>query len=70
MIAGLHPELVTAVIVEDVGPERPRAVSDRRAGRMDVEANGWSSIDELYAHAKTENPRTPGAVSFSACERC
>jgi len=62
MIAGLHPELVTAVIVEDVGPERPRTVSDRRAGRMDVEANGWASIDELYAHAKTENPRTPEPI--------
>jgi CheY-like chemotaxis protein len=34
MIAGLHPELVTAVIVEDVGPERPREVSNRRADRM------------------------------------
>ena len=34
MIAGLHPDLVSAVIVEDVGPERPHEVSNRRAGRM------------------------------------
>ena len=62
MIAGLHPELVSSVIVEDVGPERPREVSDRRAGRMSKEADGWASADDLYAHAKTENPRTSEPV--------
>jgi esterase len=62
MIAGLHPELVSAVVVEDVGPERPREVSNRRAGRMEKEAAGWATADELYAHAKTENPRTPEPV--------
>ena len=34
VIAGSHPELVSAVIVEDVGPERPPAISKRRADRM------------------------------------
>ncbi len=29
VFAGSHPELVSAVIVEDVGPERPREISDR-----------------------------------------
>ncbi len=62
MIAGLHPERVSAVIVEDVGPERPREVSNRRAGRMSKEADGWASMEELYAHAKTENPRTSEPV--------
>ena len=62
MIAGLHPALVSAVIVEDVGPARPREVSNRRADRMSKEAGGWASADELYAHAKTENPRTPEPV--------
>ena len=62
MIAGLHPDLVSAVIVEDVGPERPREVSNRRADRMGKEADGWASVDELYAHAKTENPRTPEPI--------
>jgi esterase len=62
MIAGLHPELVSAVIVEDVGPERPREVSNRRADRMSKEADGWASVDELYVKAKIENPRTPEPV--------
>ena len=62
MIAGLHPELVSAVIVEDVGPERPREVSNRRADRMSKEAAGWASAEDLLAHAKTENPRASEPV--------
>jgi pimeloyl-ACP methyl ester carboxylesterase len=62
MIAGLHPDLVTAVIVEDVGPERPREVSNRRADRMAKEADGWATVNDLYGQAQRENPRTPEAV--------
>lgn len=62
MIAGQTPGLVRAVIVEDVGPERPREVSNRRADRMAKEANGWASFDDLYAQAQKENPRTPEAI--------
>jgi esterase len=62
MIAGLHPELVSSVIVEDVGPERPREVSNRRADRMSREADGWATRDDLYAQAKIENPRTAEPV--------
>ncbi len=62
MVAGLHPELVSSVIVEDVGPERPREVSNRRADRMAKETDGWATIDDLYAQAQRENPRTPEAV--------
>lgn len=62
MIAGQHPELVTAVIVEDVGPERPREVSNRRADRMSKEADGWATVDEFYAQVKKENPRTSEPV--------
>ena len=62
MIAGLHPELVTAVIVEDVGPERPREVSNRRADRMSKEADGWASADEMLVQVKKENPRASEAV--------
>ncbi|MDB5811546.1 MAG: hypothetical protein JWN94_3668 [Betaproteobacteria bacterium] len=59
MIAGQHPDLVKAVIVEDVGPERPKEVSNRRADRMGKEADGWANADEMYAQVKIENPRTP-----------
>ena len=62
MIAGQMPELVRAVIVEDVGPERPREVSNRRADRMAKEADGWATFDDLYAQAQKENPRTPEAI--------
>jgi pimeloyl-ACP methyl ester carboxylesterase len=62
MIAGLHPELVSAVVVEDVGPERPREVSNRRADRMSKEADGWATLEDLYAQAKIENPRAPEPV--------
>jgi pimeloyl-ACP methyl ester carboxylesterase len=60
--AGLHPERVAAVIVEDVGPERPPAISERRAKRMAAEENGWASESELLAQVKTANPRTSEAL--------
>jgi pimeloyl-ACP methyl ester carboxylesterase len=62
MIAGRHPELVSAVIVEDVGPERPAAISNGRAARMAKEENGWASHDELFAKLKSGSPRTADAV--------
>jgi pimeloyl-ACP methyl ester carboxylesterase len=62
MIAGLHPDWVSAVIVEDVGPERPAAISNRRGDRMAKEADGWASVDELVAQLKADNPRTQEPV--------
>ena len=58
VFAGLHAELVAAVIVEDVGPERPPAISDRRAQRMGREESGWATADELVAQLRTDYPRT------------
>ena len=58
VFAGLHAEWVAAVIVEDVGPERPPSVSDRRAQRMGREENGWASVDELVAQLAIDYPRT------------
>lgn len=62
MIAGRHPELVSAVIVEDVGPERPEKISNRRAGRMAEEEKGWASSDELFAKTKASYALTSDAV--------
>ena len=45
--AGLHPENVAALIVEDVGPERPNEIADSFARRVAQEANGWGSEEEL-----------------------
>ena len=62
MFAGLHPELVSAVIVEDVGPERPPSISERVTQRVAREEQGWSSAEELLAQVQTEYPRTAEAL--------
>ena len=53
--AGLHPENVRALIIEDVGPERPKTISDNFARGVQRDARGWASEDELLAQLKTEN---------------
>ena len=62
VFAGMHPELVAAVIVEDVGPERPKEVSDRRSSRMSAEENGWATRDELFTVTKSRYALTPDAT--------
>ena len=62
MIAGRHPDWVSSVVVEDVGPERPAAISNRRGDRMAKEANGWANLDEMLVQVKAENPRTPEPI--------
>ncbi|HEV2007471.1 MAG TPA: alpha/beta hydrolase, partial [Burkholderiales bacterium] len=59
VFAGSHPGLVSAVIVDDVGPERPREISNRRASRMGQEEKGWACGDDLLAQLKADYPRTP-----------
>src|SRR6185503_11440907 len=59
VFAGLHPELVAAVIAEDVGPERPRSIAEAGTNRMRQEdERGWASEDELLSQLKTSNART------------
>src|SRR2546426_6013523 len=59
VFAGLHPDLVAAVIAEDVGPERPREIADGFTSRLKQEdEKGWASEDELFAQLKTGSPRT------------
>ena len=59
VFAGLHPDLVERLIVEDVGPERPQDIADAFARQVQQEANGWASEDELVASWSTQNRRTP-----------
>ena len=59
VFAGLHPDLVARIVVEDVGPERPRNIADAFARRVDQEAAGWASEDELVAQLTVANMRTP-----------
>jgi esterase len=53
--AGLHPDNVRALIVEDVGPERPKTISDGFARGVERDATGWASEDELLAQLRREN---------------
>ncbi len=59
VFAGLHPDLVAAVISEDVGPERPREIAERLTSRIPQEdEKGWASEDELVAQLRAGNSRT------------
>jgi pimeloyl-ACP methyl ester carboxylesterase len=63
VFAGLHPELVSAVIAEDVGPERPTQVAESVTRQLKQEdEKGWASEDELLSQLKTSNPRTPEEI--------
>ena len=59
VLAGLRPDLVERVIVEDVGPERPQEIASGFARRVKEEADGWASEDELVAQLVKQNARTP-----------
>jgi pimeloyl-ACP methyl ester carboxylesterase len=56
--AGLHPDRVRALVVEDVGPERPADVAAGFMRRVQQDANGWSSEDELVAQLRAQDSRT------------
>jgi pimeloyl-ACP methyl ester carboxylesterase len=63
VFAALRPELVAAVISEDVGPERPREIADGMTNRLKREdASGWASEEELLAQQKAANPRTGESI--------
>lgn len=60
--AGLHPDNVERLVVEDVGPERPRNVADNFPRRVEREANGWASEDDLVKQLMAQNRRTPEPI--------
>lgn len=63
VFAGLHPELVSAVIAEDVGPERPTQIAESVTRQLKQEdEKGWTSEEELLAQLKRSNPRTPDEI--------
>jgi esterase len=47
--AGLHPDRVARLVVEDVGPQRTNEIASGFARRVQQEENGWASEDELVA---------------------
>jgi pimeloyl-ACP methyl ester carboxylesterase len=56
VFAGLHPDLVAKLIVEDVGPERPEDIASGFARRVKLEADGWATEEELVEQLTKENP--------------
>jgi pimeloyl-ACP methyl ester carboxylesterase len=62
VFAGKHPDLVSHVISEDVGPERPRQIADNYAKRVEQERAGWASTEELLAQLRKANPRMSPTV--------
>lgn len=56
--AGLHPDRVAKLIVEDVGPERPNDIATAFARQVAQEANGWATEDELVASLQRTNAKT------------
>ena len=59
--AGLHPERVSHMISEDVGPERPRQIADNYQRRVTEEQAGWASEAEVAAQVRKANPGMPDA---------
>src|SRR5687768_11636115 len=59
--AALHPDRVTHMISEDVGPERPRQIADNYARRVKEEQAGWASEAEVAAQVRKANPGMPEA---------
>jgi esterase len=57
--AGLHPDRVSRLISEDVGPERTNDIASAFTRQVEREANGWASEEELLAELKRSNPKTP-----------
>jgi esterase len=55
VFAGMHPDLVTKLIVEDVGPQRPEDIASGFARRVQQEANGWAGEEELVQQLLKEN---------------
>jgi esterase len=62
VFAGLHPDLVDAVIAEDVGPERPRSIADAYARRVKQEENGWAGPEALLAQMRAAATPLPDQV--------
>lgn len=63
--AGLHPNRVARLIAEDVGPERTNEIASGFARRVQQEANGWASEEELVASLEKNGGRVSDALQRS-----
>ena len=63
--AGMHPDRVSRLISEDVGPERTNDIASAFSRQVQQEANGWASEEELLASLKKSNPKIPEPILAS-----
>ena len=63
--AGLHPDRMARLIVEDVGPERTNDIASAFTRQVENEKDGWASEDELLAFLRRSNAKTPEAILSS-----
>ena len=61
--AGLHPDRMARLVVEDVGPERTNEIASGFARRVEQEDKGWASADELVACLRRGGNRLRGAAA-------
>src|SRR5580658_10402866 len=57
--AGLHPDRVARLIVEDVAPARTNEIASAFTRQVEAEKDGWASEDELVAFLRKSNSKTP-----------
>src|SRR5262245_6793304 len=62
VFAGMHPDLVDRLIVEDVGPERPQDIADSFARQVRQDTDGWASEEDLVKQLVSRNSRTPAPL--------
>jgi len=60
--AGLHPDRVSRLISEDVGPERTNEIASAFTRQVEQEKDGWASEEELLAALKRSNAKTPEEI--------
>jgi esterase len=60
--AGLHPDRVSRLISEDVGPERTNDIAAAFTRQVRQEENGWASEQELLASLRKSNAKTPEGI--------
>ena len=60
--AGLHPDRLSRLISEDVGPERTTDIAAAFTRQVEQEADGWATEEELVAQLKRSNAKTPEEI--------
>jgi len=66
-LSGLHPELVTALVLGDIGPETNRAGTDRIQQNV-RSRDTFASVDEAFEHEMAQNPTSDPVARRSRVE--